>query len=114
MPYYSAFTNKYAYLWNKYRPVILRLMIDSAEGPQEYKFSNHEFEKVTPTKKGSYAFILRVFQGDAVNDIKTSDVAKDLLMILRQSKTASELMESCTYEFMLDRHFLLHIKQECE
>jgi hypothetical protein len=26
----------YSHIWNKYRPVILRLMVDSKNGPQHY------------------------------------------------------------------------------
>jgi len=102
----------YTYLWSKYRPAILRLMLDSADGPQEYKFSNHEFKSVNPKEKGGYSFVLRAYQGKAVNDIRASVVAKDLLGILKQSRTASELMEASTYEFMLDKQFLFHIKKE--
>ena len=113
MSYYSTtITSQYTYLWSKYRPAILRLMIDSAEGPQEYKFSKHEFYNINPKEKGGHSFTLRVFEGKALNDIKTSVVARDLLGILQQSKKASELVGISTYEFVLDKNFLLHIKKE--
>lgn len=112
MPYYSTIVHKYSYLWNKYRPAILKLMVDSANGPQQYKFSKHEFQNVTPKKPGGYSFNLCVFQGKAINDIKASSLAKDLLVILQQSRKASELLEASAYEFILDRDFLLHIKRE--
>ncbi|MDA0194958.1 MAG: hypothetical protein O2887_06770 [Bacteroidetes bacterium] len=101
----------YTYLWNKYRPAILNLMIASDDGPQEYKFWDHEFKNVNPKEKGGYAFTLRVFQGKAINDIKTSAVAKDLLVILQQSKKAAELSEDSIYEFVLDKQFMFHIKK---
>jgi hypothetical protein len=87
-------------------------MVDSAEGPQKYKFSTHEFKNINPNEKGGHSFTLRVFQGKAVNNIKTSVVAKDLLVILKQSKTAAELTDTSTYEFTLDKQFTLHIKQD--
>ena len=31
---------KYVYLWKKYRPVLVSLMVASAEGEQSYKLSN--------------------------------------------------------------------------
>lgn len=102
----------YTYLWSKYRPAILKLMLDSADAPQEYKFSNHEFKRVNPKEKGGYSFVLRAFEGTALNDIRSSIVAKNLLGILKQSRTASALMEVSTYEFNLDKHFLLHITKE--
>jgi len=112
MATYSMMTPKYTYLWKKYRPAVLRLMIDSAKGPQEYRFSNHEFRDVNPKQKGGYSFTLRVFESKAVNNIRTSEVAKDLLAILQLSGKASELTQSSIYEFVLDKQFVLHITQE--
>ena len=106
---YPTTTKIYTYVWSKYRPAILKLMVDSAGGPQQYKFSNHEFKSINPKEKGGYAFTLRVFQGKAVNNIKTSAVAQDLLLILQQSRRALELIEASTYEFVMDKHFMLHV-----
>ena len=101
--------NMYIYLWKKYRPAILKLMVDSANGPQEYQFSKHEFHDVNPKEKGGYSFTLRVFQSKALKELKTSVLAMDLLAVLQSSRKASELTETATYEFMLDKQFLLHI-----
>jgi hypothetical protein len=87
-------------------------MVDSKENPQQYKFSNHEFKVAHPTEKGGYAFKLRVFNSRAVNDIKKSTVAKDLLKILQQSRKATELTEQSVYEFVMDKGFLLNINRE--
>jgi hypothetical protein len=107
---YQTLTTKiYSYLWNKYRPAILKMMVDSTEGPQQYKFSGHEFKNLNPKEKGGYSFTLRAHQGKAVNNIKDSPVAQDLLGILQQSRKASELMGESTYEFMLDKQFVLHV-----
>ena len=112
MSYYSTINHKYAFLWDKYRPAILKFMIDSKEGPQEYKLFKHEFQNIAPNEKGGYAFILRMFKGKAVNDIRTSAIAKDLLVILQQSNKASELSEDTLYEFKMDKNLLLSITQE--
>jgi hypothetical protein len=109
MTSYPMITKIYTYVWSKYRPAILKLMVDSASGPQQYKFSSHEFKNVNPKEKGGYAFTLRAFQGKAVNSIRTSAVAQDLLVILLQSRKASELIEADTYEFILDKRFVLHV-----
>jgi hypothetical protein len=105
---YATFSRIYINLWNKYRPAILKLMIDSSEGPQQYKFSSHEFRSLNPKEKGLH-FTLHVFQGKAVNNIRESLVAQDLLSILQQSKKATELMETSAYEFVMDRQFVLRI-----
>ncbi len=112
MPYSTELVQKYTYLWSKYRPAILRFMIDSEESPQEYKFLDHEFKSINAKEKGGYAFVLRVFQGKAINDIKTSALAKDLLTVLQKSRKAMELMDISIYEFTLDKHFMLHVKHE--
>jgi hypothetical protein len=102
----------YAPVWNKYRPAILKLMVDSAEEPQQYKFYGHEFVAMNPKEKG-FAFTLQVFKGKAVNNIRKSPIAQDLLGILEQSKKATELMDTSTYEFTLDKRFVLRVtKQE--
>jgi len=104
----------YTFFWNKYRPAIIKLMVDSSEGPQQYKFSKHELVGANPKKKTGLSFTLRAFQGQAVNNIKDCVLAKDLLVILKGSPTASELLENTTYEFSLDKDFMFHIKQEEE
>lgn len=101
-------TNFYTPLWNKYRPAILQLMVASAEQPQEYKLSSHEFKAMNPKEK-AYSFTLHASRGKAINNIRSSAVAQDLLMILEQSRKASELMEKDTYEFTLDKQFVLRI-----
>jgi hypothetical protein len=107
--YNGASVQSYASLWNKYRPVILKLMIDSATGTQQYKLSGHEFKMLNPKEKSGYTFSLQVYQGKAQNSIKESINAQDLLYMLTQSKKASELMTSNAYEFALDKQFNLSV-----
>ncbi|GAB1446863.1 MAG: hypothetical protein KF860_00015 [Cyclobacteriaceae bacterium] len=107
--YFSTMSNQgYASLWNKYRPAILQLMLAAEEGPQEYKFFKHEFKAINPKEKG-YTFTLEAHQGKAVNNIKGSAMAKDLLYVLAESPKASELMETHIFEFSMDKQFMLHI-----
>lgn len=106
---YPAVTKIYSHVWNKYRPAILQQMVASVNGPQQYKFSDHEFRRINPKEKGGYSFTMQVFQGKALNSIRTSATAQDLLVILQQSKKATELLETSTYEFMFDKRFVLHI-----
>ncbi len=100
----------YASVWNKYRPAILKLMVDSAGEPQQYKHYTHEFVAMNPKEKG-FAFTLQVFKGKAMNNIRKSPIAQDLLGILEQSKKATELMDKCTYEFTLDKRFILRVSK---
>ncbi len=99
----------YIPLWNKYRPAILQLMVASAEGPQEYKLYGHEFKGLNPKEKGGYSFTLQAHKGKATNNIKKSIVAQNLLSVLSNSKKASELLATETYEFTMDKQFNLRI-----
>ncbi len=104
--------NAYTSLWNKYRPVILKMMSSAVNEPQQYKFFSHEFKAVGERVKGGYSFSLEVANGKAVNSIKGSAVARDLLQILQQSKTAMQLTSEATYELSLDKHLVLHVTRK--
>jgi hypothetical protein len=107
--YSSSPVQSYASLWNKYRPAILKLMVDAAAGTQRYKLSAHEFKMLNPKEKSGYTFTVQIYQGKAQNSIKESINAQDLLYMLTQSKKASELMSSDAYEFALDKQFNLSV-----
>lgn len=109
---YSEFS-PYASLWNKYRPVILKLMVDAGNDPQHYKLFAHEFKAVGLREK-TYSFILEVSHGKALNNIKGSAIARDLLQVLQQSQKASELMREAVYELSMDKHFGFHVSKRVE
>ncbi len=100
----------YTSLWNKYRPALLKLMLASEDSRQQYKFSSHEFKALNEKEK-TYSFELRAFQGKAVNSIKSSPIAQDLLEVLNMSRKATELMDTQTFEFVMDKKFVLHISR---
>jgi hypothetical protein len=108
---YDLPNRKYAPLWSKYRPVILKMMIDSLQEPQQYQLMRHEFQALDEGKKKSIGFSLQVFKNKALNDIKTSEVAQDLLHMLLQSRKGIELMDSNTFEISLDRQLILHVSK---
>jgi hypothetical protein len=101
----------YVPIWNKYRPAILKMMLDSAETPQQYKLSSHEFRAMNAKQKGGYSFVLQVAKGKAINNIRDSIIAQELLEILQLSKKGSELIEEAPYEIILDKQFVLHISK---
>jgi hypothetical protein len=108
-----AESNPYSTLWNKYRPVILQLMSAAAEnGPQQYRLFAHEFKAVGQKEKSGFSFVLEANQGKALNNIKTSTVARNLLHVLQQSKRASELMNEATFELSMDKQFMLHVTRK--
>lgn len=100
---------KYAPLWNKYRPAILKLMIAAVSEPQQYKFSQHEFKAMDEKKKSGFGFNLLVSGNKSLNNIKDSEAAQDLLNMLLLSQKGSELLNLHSYQIVLDKHFVLHI-----
>ncbi|HYC87055.1 MAG TPA: hypothetical protein VEB86_17600 [Chryseosolibacter sp.] len=100
-----------SYIWHKYRPVILRLMVNAEDVPQQYVFSSHEFRRIFPKNRSSLAFILYMHRSKALNNIKASPLAQALLGILQQSNTAGKLTEDSTYELMLDECFVFHVRK---
>lgn len=105
----KTFASPYVPLWNKYRPVILKLMIDAKDSPQQYQLFSHELKALNPKEKKSPAFTLRAHQGRAVNKIKDSVIANDLLYVLTLSQKASGLIQEDTYEFTLTRDCKLEV-----
>jgi hypothetical protein len=101
-------------VWNKYRPAILKMMVDSVEKPQEYKLSAHEFKAMNTKQKSGFSFVLKVSKGKAMNNIRDSVIAQELLEILQLSKKASELTDEAAYQFELDKQFILHITKLSE
>jgi hypothetical protein len=102
-------TKIFTHVWNKYRPVILKMMVDCGDKPQVYKLSSHEFRGMATKPKSKYSFVLQVSKGKAINNIRESIIAQELLEILQMSKKASELTEEATYQFELDKQFMLHV-----
>lgn len=109
MPSYPTNNNLYVLLWNKYKPVLIKLMRDASQAPQEYQFISHEFRDLNPKERGGHAFTLEAYKRRAQNNIKMSVVAQDLMEILLKSNTAYELMEEAMYEFKMDKQFKLTV-----
>jgi hypothetical protein len=109
MPVYPINYDLYKLLWNKYKPALVKLMIDSEKEPQEYQFISHEFRDLNPKEKGGHSFTLEAHRGRPQNNIKMSVVAQDLINILAKSAKAQELMETATYVFVMDKKFLLTV-----
>lgn len=104
----QTFSSPYTLLWKKYRPAILKMMIDATQGPQTYQLFPHELRSITPKGKNT-SFTLRAHQGKAVTKLKDSVIAQDLLFTLSTSKKATELLEQNTYEFTLNRDYALQV-----
>ncbi|MEP2026399.1 MAG: hypothetical protein ABJH98_08315 [Reichenbachiella sp.] len=109
MEHHALDSLKYSYLWNKYRPMVLKLMKDAANEPQQYKFLKHEFHDINPKEKGGHSFSMELSNGRPSKEVKTSMVAKSLFAVLDQSMTAVDLSQGATYEFAMDKQYNLVI-----
>lgn len=101
----------YTPVWHKYRPAILKLMVDASQEPQQYQLYPHEFRALNARQKGGYNFTLQVANGKAVNRINDSMAAQDLLSVLQLSPKGSELIEKDSFEISMDKQFMLHINK---
>ncbi len=88
--------------------------MDSNDSPQAYKFSPHEFKAMNAKQKGGFDFILQVSKGKAVNNIRDSVIAQELLEILQISRKASELTDLAAYRIEMDKQFVLRITKLAE
>jgi hypothetical protein len=86
-------------------------MIDADGAAQHYSFSSHEFTREYPKRKTDLAFLLYLHRSKALNNIKSSELARSLLLTLQESKTVTALTSESTYEFLFDKHFVLHVRK---
>lgn len=107
----SGTLRRYAPLWNKYRPAILKMMLAAAFEPQQYKLAQHELHAMDDRKRGGFGFNLSLAKSRATNNIKDSEIAQDLLNMLLVSRKGAELLEQNTYEISLDKQCVLHVAQ---
>jgi len=109
MRYDTLLTSAFYPLWKKYRPVMLKLMVDADSEPQQYEMSKHEFTDVAPKKNIVYSFKIEMFKGTPLVAPKTSLVALDFIAVIKQSAKANELMQTATYAFEFDKQFRLNV-----
>ncbi|MEQ9300877.1 MAG: hypothetical protein RIF33_20050 [Cyclobacteriaceae bacterium] len=103
-------SNAFYPLWKKYKPAVVKTMVDAAEdGTATYQFSKHEFSDLDPKKNSTYTFKMSLSEGQLVASIKTSLVAQDLVMLLKQSAKAWEMIEAYSFDFVLDKHYVLTV-----
>jgi hypothetical protein len=89
-------------------------MIAAHDDPQHYKLSGHEFKAIGQREKSGFSFLLEASEGTALNNIRGSNVARDLLHVLQQSQKATELMSEDVYELKMDKQFVLHVSRKTE
>lgn len=103
---------KFGPFWSKYRPAILKLMQGSFNEVQQYQFMKHELSAVEKKPKGGFEFRLVIFNSKATKETTDSEIAHDLLEMLRLSQTGSSLIAANRYEIILDKKQTLRISRQ--
>ena len=103
---------KYAPFWNKYRPAILKMMQASVDEWKEYQFMPHELSSIEKKPKGGFSFRVVITMNKAVVETKDSEIAKDLIEMLRSSQTGSNLIATNKYEFVMGKNQLLRVSKQ--
>lgn len=111
MSQFYNLTDEYASIWNKYRPAILKCMVNCESGPQHYQFYQHEFKALNPKEKGTYAFTLQISAGRPQKMVKESRLATQLFSMISQSKRGSELLAAADYNFELGKNLELTVSK---
>lgn len=99
----------YAHVWSKYKPVIVKMMVDSSEKEQEYQLSNHEFVDVNPKRVTGYSFDIEISKGRILVEPKGNLLLKDFMYVLKKSEKANVLMETRNFNVALSKDFKLTI-----
>ncbi|MDW3191761.1 MAG: hypothetical protein R8G66_05330 [Cytophagales bacterium] len=109
----NASAGKYTHIWQKYRPVLLNLMVaSSSKGPQTYDLSSHEFIDVNNKKTTGYSFALKIFQNRNNSEKKVNVAGLDLLAVLQQSQKSQQLTQEAAYRFEMDKNFKIQVSCE--
>jgi hypothetical protein len=103
-------TNIYLPVWKKYKPAILNMMKESTNEITEYQLSRHEFESIGDRPKAGFSFKLVIKNGKFINNIDGTAVARDLFIVLNESKTARSLFNLYCYQINLTNDFKLLIQ----
>ena len=106
----ATYEGKYTHLWQKYKPVLLKLMVDAEKEPQTYQFQQHEFSDLNNQKRTGYTFRMEIHKNQKQNKLSSS-VATDLLSILQSSEKSDELTREHAYQFQMDKKFVLEVKR---
>lgn len=105
-------SDEYVTIWNKYRPAILKCMVECEAGPQHYQFFQHEFKALNPKEK-SYTFNLQISAGRPLKSFKAKEsrLAQQLFSVISQSKRGAELMAASDYDFVLGKNLILTVSK---
>lgn len=87
------------------------MMIKASSEPQTYQLGLHEFTNLSAKPKGGYSFSLQVANRKVVSGLKGSLVAEDLWQLLQTSPKANELMGTFSYQFSMDKDYLLRVEK---
>lgn len=103
---------KYAPFWSKYRPAVLKMMQESSNEWKEYQFMKHELSAIEKKPKGGFKFRVVIAMNKVTIESSDSEIARDLVEMLRLSQTGSALIAANRYEIILEKNQMLRINRQ--
>jgi len=95
-------------LWNKYLPIIKILLKKAVAAEQNLQLNVTDFERAGIARKAGNKFSFSFSNGRA-DAVIASDLARDLVYILLQDKTAKEIFMQNDYVISLNTKYQLSI-----
>jgi hypothetical protein len=96
--------------WNKYLPVIKILLKRSVKAEQMLDMNSSDFQRASGGKKVKYTFSIPLIRGRVPTGEIFPPVAKDLVSVLQQDKTAYGFLQQNELEIAVNSDFQLYIK----
>lgn len=100
----------YTQTWNKYLPIIKILLKRSVNSPQTLNLNVGDFEKLGSTRKSGYKFSILFSNGRVDNVISSSQMAKELSVVLLEDKMVKDLFTQNDYKIDMNAKFQLSIQ----
>lgn len=105
-------TGKYLSLWKKYLPVIRIKLKQSLKAGQSLQLQKHEFFSVGDRKPEHYTFNLEIQNGQVINDISGTAVARDLFYVLKEDQVLKEYFKYRKVKINMGKIFILMFETE--
>jgi hypothetical protein len=104
-----ATRGKYILLWSRLLPSILKML--KQRGSQTQQLNRHDFISVGNRIQSGYTFLLSLKNGQVVNNISGTAVARDLAKVLQEDSPASNWLQTKHFVVKLDGQFVLYTEE---
>ena len=99
----------YTQTWAKYLPILKILLKRAVSGDQLFNLNVSDFKQAGATRKIGYKFVINFVEG-RVDNILTSDIARDFATALLDDANIKALIMQHNYQISMNTKFQLNIK----